>query len=66
MENDDENDGGYEDENIENDGVEDGRIKENDNDDSVSDETFGWLVGASEVLGVLGVAAFMIMKSRQK
>lgn len=36
------------------------------NNDSVSDETFGWLIGASVVLSVLGAAAFVLLKARQR
>lgn len=32
----------------------------------LSDETFGWMIGATTVIGVLGVAAFFILKSRQR
>lgn len=34
--------------------------------DSVSDEAFGWMIGATAVLGAIGLAAFFVMKSKQK
>lgn len=34
--------------------------------DSVSDEAFGWLIGATAVIGAIGLAAFFVMKSKQK
>lgn len=36
------------------------------NDDSVSDETFGWLVGATTILSVVGIVAFFLLKSKQR
>jgi cobalamin biosynthesis Mg chelatase CobN len=35
-------------------------------DDSVSDEAFGWIIGATAVIGAIGLAAFFVMKSKQK
>jgi hypothetical protein len=35
-------------------------------DDSVSDEAFGWMIGATAVIGAIGLAAYFVMKSKQK
>ena len=36
------------------------------NDDSVSDEAFGWLVGATTIISVVAIAAFYLFKSKQR
>ena len=42
------------------------RSNDSGNNDSVSDETFGWIIGASAVLGVIGAAAFLVLRARQR
>jgi hypothetical protein len=39
---------------------------EGNDGDSVSDEAFGWMIGATAVIGAIGLAAFFVMKSKQK
>ena len=34
--------------------------------DSVSDEAFGWMIGATALIGAIGLAAFFVMKSKQR
>jgi vacuolar-type H+-ATPase subunit I/STV1 len=41
-------------------------VEESGGDDSVSDEMFGYAVGASLVLGVVGLITFAFLRSRQK
>jgi tetratricopeptide (TPR) repeat protein len=41
-------------------------VEESGGDDSVSDEMFGYAVGASLVLGVIGLVTFAFLRSRQK
>ena len=36
------------------------------NDDAVSDEAFGWLVGATTIIGFVAIAAFYLLKSKQR
>lgn len=58
----------YDDEDDEEEDAETGGRRGNDsgNNDSVSDETFGWIIGASAVLGVIGAAAFLVLRARQR
>ena len=66
--NNDEEEEEYVDDEDDDDDAERGALKKynSGNNDSVSDETFGWLIGASVVLGALGTAAFFLLKSRQR